>query len=61
MNTSRPCKCGHDFEKHKSGYSRTTACWHIRRDRYGIPVCPCMNFSEMTNLEYLEYEYQKTL
>lgn len=58
MNEKLPCKCGHPFTEHKAGYSMTTACWHVRRDRYGQPVCQCMNFKEMTNLEYLEYKYE---
>jgi hypothetical protein len=61
MNEELPCKCGHPaYEHHDDPFG--SQCWHVKRDRYGIPVCPCLNFEEMSNLEYLEFKYdQKSL
>ena len=53
------CKCCHPFEEHKAYYSMSTACWHKRRDTYGgVPICECLVFRKMSNLEYLEYKYE---
>jgi hypothetical protein len=59
------CKCKHPVKDHRDtahGLQKIVkTCWHISRFIYGQPVCSCIDFKAMANLEYLEYEYQKTL
>jgi len=58
MINNFPCKCGHVVDEHKKDHDFPLACWHVRRDRYGAFVCPCINFDELNNLEYLEKCYE---
>lgn len=54
-----PCKCGHSANEHHDD-PFGSQCWHIPRDRYGRVCCLCLNFKEMTNLEFLEFKYESS-
>lgn len=63
-----PCNCYHSYEDHKNlGNIETYEHGILVEDRPAISwciwsetgQCPCDIYSSMTNLEYLEYLYNK--
>ena len=61
MNNNLICNCWHSYADHKSiidiwGLGQTGKTWCIYSE-YG--QCPCDYYTSMTNLEYLEWRYNK--
>jgi len=66
MEIKFPCACGHSIEDHTTEYKEemgftwnniVSECHHDKAIFKGM--CCCSRFEQMTNLEYLEYLFEK--
>ena len=60
-----PCKCGHERREHvvysteQDGSRSSFLGWCTHDRAYYKGMCFCNSYERMTNLEYLEKEYEK--